>query len=277
MQHPHRFRFKSSRSSGGQDGYILLTLLFFAAVLAITAMAVLPRVAHEIQRDREEELVHRGAQYARALRRYYKKFGRFPTRIEELETSNNLRFLRQRYKDPITGEDFRLLHLGEVKLGLPRSGAGPAPGLPGALGQSPLGAAAAAAGALAAQAGGLGGTAGTGLGPGNSPFGTPGVGGTSGSRGGPVFGGGPIVGVVSTSDKTSIREYSGKAKYSDWQFIFDPALDRGGLLNAPSQPPLQGAVPVGGTPGAPGTPGVPGTTPPPATPEPGPQSPNSPQ
>ena len=84
-------------------------------VLAIAATAVAPGIAFQIRRDREEELIHRGVQYSRAIRRYVKKFGRYPTRIEELENTNNMRFLRKRYKDPVTGQDFKPLHLGEVQ------------------------------------------------------------------------------------------------------------------------------------------------------------------
>ncbi|RDJ93728.1 type II secretion system protein, partial [Lacticaseibacillus rhamnosus] len=99
-----------------QRGYVLLTLMLFVAFLGIAAMAIAPTVAFQAQRDREEEMIHRGVQYSRAVKRYYKKFGRYPTRIEDLENTNNMRFLRRRYKDPITGKDFKLLHVGEVKL-----------------------------------------------------------------------------------------------------------------------------------------------------------------
>src|SRR5216684_9036471 len=97
-----------------QHGYILLTLMLMTVALVIAAAAVLPAISFEIRRDREEELIHRGVQYSRAIRTYYKKFGRYPSRIEELESTNNMRFLRKRYKDPITGKDFKLLHLSDV-------------------------------------------------------------------------------------------------------------------------------------------------------------------
>jgi hypothetical protein len=71
-------------------------------------------------------MVHRGVQYTRAIGAYYKKFGRYPTRLEDLENTNNLRFLRKRYKDPENkNQDFKLLHFGEVKLGF---GGGSIPG-----------------------------------------------------------------------------------------------------------------------------------------------------
>ena len=48
------------------------------------------------------------------------------------------------------------------------------------------------------------------------------------------------MGVVSNSKKEGIREFNRKKKYEEWQFIYDPSSDRGGLLNTPNQPPLQG-------------------------------------
>jgi len=51
-----------------------------------------------------------------AIRRYVKKTGRYPSRLEELENTNNIRFLRKRYKDPLTNKDFKVLHVGEVQL-----------------------------------------------------------------------------------------------------------------------------------------------------------------
>src|SRR6266566_442956 len=110
------FRRQAVQLHPREDGYILLTLMLMTVALVIAAAAVLPAISFEIRRDREEELIHRGVQYSRAIRSYYKKFGRYPTRIEELESTNNLRFLRKRYKDPITGQDFKLLHFGEVKV-----------------------------------------------------------------------------------------------------------------------------------------------------------------
>src|SRR6267378_4510258 len=110
------FRRQPIRPHSREHGYILLTLMLMTVALVIAAAAVLPSISFEIRRDREEELIHRGVQYSRAIRSYYKKFGRYPTRIEELESTNNLRFLRKRYKDPLTGQDFKLLHLGEIQV-----------------------------------------------------------------------------------------------------------------------------------------------------------------
>ena len=73
----------------------------------------LPRVAFETQRNREEMLIERGEQYQRAIGLYLKTVKRYPSKIEDLENTNNIRFLRRRYIDPMTGKDeWRLIHVG---------------------------------------------------------------------------------------------------------------------------------------------------------------------
>jgi len=99
-----------------ERGYILITLLLFVALIAIAAVVMAPVVAFQVKRDRDEELIHRGVQYSRAMKHYVKKFGRYPTRIEDLENTNQVRFLRRRYKDPLTGKDFKILRMGDVQM-----------------------------------------------------------------------------------------------------------------------------------------------------------------
>ena len=111
----------------------MLTLLLAMALLVIFAAAIVPSITFDIKRDREEEMIHRGVQYSRAIRAYYKKFGRYPTKIEDLESSNNLRFLRKRYKDPLNCKnskcaDFKLLHFGDVQMTLSGISGGSIPG-----------------------------------------------------------------------------------------------------------------------------------------------------
>jgi len=113
-----------------EAGYILIIFLVVLTLMMIALTAAAPRLAQQIQRDREIELVHRGEQYARAIKRYYKKFGRYPVRIEDLESTNTLRFLRKRYKDPITGGPWRLVRYGEIQL-LSGGGVGAPAQLPG--------------------------------------------------------------------------------------------------------------------------------------------------
>ncbi|HUA14039.1 MAG TPA: hypothetical protein VMG31_01985 [Verrucomicrobiae bacterium] len=271
---PHR----RPKTSPKESGYILLSLLLMVALMTIFAVAIIPSIKYQVEHDREEELIHRGVQYSRAIRLYYKKFGRYPTKLEDLENTNNLRFLRKRYKDPMTGKDFRLLHFGEVKLTFTGGiGGGTIPGA------SPAGAPMTTSGAGAlGQVSTFGGNGGFGNNSGSSfssstsssaagqnPSAStsdtsqnPGQNAGSGQTGsddssssssgqsgsGQVIGGGPIVGVVSNAkcpprpkdDCEGFREFNHKRKYNEWQFIYDPGTDQGGLLMTPNQPPLMG-------------------------------------
>src|SRR5260370_8561246 len=118
----------ASRSWRSQRGYIMMALTLTVAMVLIGLAAGLPALSAELRRQREEELIHRGTQYARAIRKYHQKFGIYPASLEQLEDTNQLRFLRRRYKDPITGGDLRLLHLGEARLSLRTSGISSASG-----------------------------------------------------------------------------------------------------------------------------------------------------
>jgi type II secretory pathway pseudopilin PulG len=259
------------------------------ALLAIATATAVSSITFNIKRDREEEMIHRGAQYARAIRAYYKKFGRYPATIENLENTNQMRFLRKRYKDPITGKDFRLLHFGEAKMAMGAMGGGVIPGA------NTLN----ANGKLVNAADPTAGNSTTGQNKkqssdsgdaGADAQNTDNAGTDSGNQGsgdqpGQTLGGLPIVGVVSTSKMVGVREYDKKKKYSEWQFVYDPTLDRGMLITAPYQPMQQmfgmppqnvnGPAPTPGlgtgAPGAPGTPPAnsgPPTSPPTSNPEP---------
>jgi type II secretory pathway pseudopilin PulG len=111
---PGSFRPSSGRSD--EDGYILIAVLFLAVMVLIALSIAAPKMAASIERDRELELQHRGKQYVRAIKLYYKKFGAYPPNMEALEKTSEIRYLRKRYKDPITGKDeWHLIHFGENK------------------------------------------------------------------------------------------------------------------------------------------------------------------
>lgn len=96
-----------------ERGSALLIVFLFAAILAITLYTELPSAAFEAQRNREELAIDRGNEYAHAVKLFVRKFGTYPTSIEQLENTNQMRFLRRRFKDPLTGkDDWRLLHAG---------------------------------------------------------------------------------------------------------------------------------------------------------------------
>src|ERR1039458_8324150 len=85
-----------------EDGYVLLYLLLMVALMGIVALAVLVPIKFQLQRDREQELIQRRCQSPPAIRNYYKNFGKYPTRLEDLDNTNNLHYLRKHSKDPVT-------------------------------------------------------------------------------------------------------------------------------------------------------------------------------
>src|ERR1019366_5102485 len=118
-----KLQITNYKSQISQRGYMLITLVLAMALITIALLTVLPEIGQQIRRDREEEMRHRGTSYMRAIQHFYKKFGRYPSRVEELENTNNLRFIRKPYKDPInrdpaTGKerDFKLLHQTDISL-----------------------------------------------------------------------------------------------------------------------------------------------------------------
>ena len=100
-------------AKAGESGFALLLIFAMAATAAIMLYMALPRVAFEAQRDREQLLIERGEQYQRAIQLYFRKFKNYPGSLDALENTNNIRFLRRRYADPLTGKDeWRLIHVG---------------------------------------------------------------------------------------------------------------------------------------------------------------------
>jgi type II secretory pathway pseudopilin PulG len=252
-----------------QQGYMLLAVMLFMALMLIALSVELPRISQQIQREKEEELVHRGREYAIAIKRFYHKNGTYPVSLEQLESTNNLRFLRRRYKDPMTEKgEFKLVHIGEAQISVPTAAAASNPNpsnnlttTPGnttaAPGSNGLGSSASAGGGLnsGSGAGGLGsggigsgGLGSGGLGSGNQPAAAGGITtGTPGNTNQPNGtgqmgtlttqnigngiggqGGGPIIGVASTSTKTSIKEFNNAKEYDQWLFVYDPRVEQAG-------------------------------------------------
>ena len=134
---------KAASADAGEEGYILVAVLFLIVMVLITLSIATPKVAADIQRDREIELQHRGLQYRRAIQLYYRKFNAYPPNIDALVKTSEIRFLRKRYKDTTTGKDeWKLIHFGENKtptamgfFGQPMAGSTLAGTGPGGVGQ----------------------------------------------------------------------------------------------------------------------------------------------
>lgn len=225
---------------------MVFAVVMVALVLIALAVAA-PVVAKQLQRDKELESEHRAHQYVRAIRLYYRKFKTYPPSMEALETSNNVRFLRKQYVDPLTGKnDWRIIHVGENKTtvkgffgeplgGLNTSGAGG--GLGSASGmQSNLGATPGVASGASSSTSGTSSTTVSGGSPLSAGFSGATIGGgAAGSALGSASGLassssgsgglGQIMGVGTAKTGDSILDPNGQTTYETWEFIYDPKIE----------------------------------------------------
>ncbi len=224
---------------------MLVAVVVMVALVLLALSVAAPVIAKSLRRDKEIESEHRAEQYVRAIRLYYRKTHTYPPSLDALKQSNNIRYLRQEYVDPLTGKaDWRILHQGEQKTtvkgffgqelgGIGSGGAGGASlgsaGLGSAGGlSSGIGASAGSAGTsststvgqTSALASGFGGASVTTT-SGNSGS-TGGLGSLSGSASGGV---GPIVGVGPAATGISIADPNGQTTYETWEFWYDPRIE----------------------------------------------------
>jgi hypothetical protein len=197
-----------------QAGFTLLMVVFMVASILIIAAATTPSILTEGRREKEEEMVWRGKQYARAIGLYYRKFGKYPTKIEDITNqTNGIRFLRQAYTDPMNKEDgsWRFIYVG------------PNGQLIGSLRQTNLlqnALSTAGIGGASAFGGGL-----QSLSPPGQQTNSATTANSSESQPQPLDGpvmGGNIIGVGSKIKRPSFRIYLGGDTYQMWEFIWNP-------------------------------------------------------
>jgi type II secretory pathway pseudopilin PulG len=212
-------------------GFALAAMLVAIAILSVMLLVALPTWRHQVQREKEAELVFRGEQYARAIGLYQRRVGAFPPNLDILVDQ---KFLRTRYKDPITGEDFVPVYATAVaEAGSAGRGQGGPTVVP------------AGRGGPATAPAGRGGPV-----PPDAP--QPSSGRTSGALIVEARVQGPsevrlvpqvvrpaalagIVGVVSKSQEQSIRLYNGRDRYDRWLFVYAHISAQPGDL-APARP-----------------------------------------
>jgi type II secretory pathway pseudopilin PulG len=255
---------KSDRARSKESGYVLLAVMLTLTLMLIALSVEAPRIAQQIKRDKEEEMIHRGKDYATAVKRFvHKNGGRYPASIEQLENTNHIRFLRKKYVDPMTGEsDWKMVHVGEAEIKIPA----PNPGLSGGGGQNPGLGGGTPGGQLSNPAGvtpptGQALTQNPAVGQQPNQNGTTGQLGsltTSGIGNGQTVGGGQIMGVASVSKRHSIKEFNDKDEYDQWYFVYDLRLEQSGGSGVTVAAPRAGGTTTGGT-GATGTPGATGS------------------
>jgi type II secretory pathway pseudopilin PulG len=195
-------RFRQARPA--ERGYNMVMLIVVLTVLNIALAATLPLMSTMIQREKEEELVFRGFQYAEAIRIFKIRFQRYPNKLEEL-LEVKPRCIRQLWKDPMTKD-------GKWGLIFDNNGVPLIPQVPTGGVQTP-------------------------------PRGEPpqeGDGGGQGASGTPKNGEtvtiGPIVGVRSKSHKAAHLVFYGHERYDEWQFtanLLVTAAQRGSVPGCP--------------------------------------------
>jgi type II secretory pathway pseudopilin PulG len=199
---------------GSSTGYAMVALLVALSVMSILLVVAMPVWRQASQREKEAELVFRGKQYARAIELFQRKMpGALPPNVDLLVDQ---KYLRKKYKDPITGDDFLLVRQGEGT-----SGAQPGSPSPGST-----------TGRQTTPPGGRGG-------PSTQPGG--------------VVGG--IMGVASKSTAASLLIYNGRTKYSEWQFVYVAQTQTPGAGGAPGPGGRGGPRGEGGPGVPPGGPG----------------------
>jgi type II secretory pathway pseudopilin PulG len=113
---------------GNQRGYAMAALLVGIGVMMLLMTVAMPVWRTQAQREKEAELVFRGEQIARGINLYTRKMGggNFPPNIDVLVQG---RFLRKKYKDPMT--ERREWDLNLAGGGLQRQGGAPQQQQPG--------------------------------------------------------------------------------------------------------------------------------------------------
>jgi type II secretory pathway pseudopilin PulG len=210
-----------SHARAAEAGYNMVMLIVAITVLSIMVAAVLPLMSTEIRREKEEELVFRGFQYAEAIRLFHQRNQRYPNKLDEL-LEVKPRCIRQLWKDPMTKDGkWGLIFQNQGQPVNPTQNPNDPEGRP--LPPPPPG-------------------------PKKPPDPDKGKGDASTPdpntpKAGDVVAVGPIVGVYSKSTQTSFLVLYGHNRYDEWRFTED--LIRGGGVQRGS---------VGGAPGI-GNPG----------------------
>jgi len=200
----------AGQESGGNRGYAMVMLLVAMGVMAVVWTTALPAWSQLAKREKEEELIFRGNQYARAIGLFQRKYAnQSPPSLQVLLEQ---KFLRKKYKDPMVPDgEFQLLYQTVQQ---PGSSGGGQPAGSWGRGQPPE-------------------TQGRANQP-ASGFTTPGGIAIPGQ-----VTGAPIIGVTSKSKEESLRTYTGATHYNEWQFIYLATTRQPGAAGGP--PGAQGA------------------------------------
>jgi len=205
---------------------VLVAVMFLMAIFILALSIAVPKMRASIELDRERETMQRGKQYARAVKFYYKKFNAYPPNMEALVKTSNIRFLRKRYTDPMTGkDDWRPIRFGENKtpvamgfFGQPLALSGSTVAGTGTSGGNSLTGSTSLTDSSGSTASSTSTTAGTS----STTTGSS----SSSSTTGQTFGGAGIIGFAPGKQAQSILLYKKKDHFNEWEFLYSPAADR---------------------------------------------------
>ena len=189
---------RPTRQRRADAGYAMAVLLVGLVIMSVMLTVAMPVWHQMMQREKEEELIFRGTQYARAVGLFQRKYaGGFPPSVDVLVQQ---KFLRKKYKDPMVADgEFQLIPPGAMQAG--QTG----PSLPTTAASRP------------GQTSSFQASSGT-----SRPTQT-GLGGLSAGVAG-------LIGVMSKSTDKSIRIYNGRDHYNEWVFVFTGSAGRGGAI-----------------------------------------------
>ncbi|HXE79942.1 MAG TPA: hypothetical protein VNK41_04270, partial [Vicinamibacterales bacterium] len=108
---------KADPHANPEAGYAMVALLVAIALMSVSLTAALPVWRQQIQREKEAELIWRGEQYDRAIQLYRQRYG--APGPPDLDVLVKEKFLRKKYKDPITGKDFAVRPVGPTGAAAP--------------------------------------------------------------------------------------------------------------------------------------------------------------
>lgn len=243
-----------------EEGYILLIMMMAATLLLISLAAAVPSVYVEGKREREKELIFRGEQYARAIELFHTHFNRYPTSIKELLHTNNMSFLRQRFRDPmVKNGKWRYIYATANGIVLNSKILGPPGKQKGIFGNSKGGSKSQTTNSQPSGQTSQTNSQQNGLGLGTfSLSGSESSGGQSqlGKNSSNFFGdknklvGVYIVGVASTSHQQSIGVFDNRTQYDEWEFLGIPGAPGAPNLGVPAGLPAASHSSSGSKPGA---------------------------
>src|SRR5262249_12648612 len=112
---------RARESHPGESGHTLLIVLVMCMIMIIGTTVAMKVWSTVIQRDREDELIFRGRQYAMALYLYRKSKGTLPTDLKQLDekVEGGKYVSRRQYLDPITGKEFGVIMQGPNNAPIP--------------------------------------------------------------------------------------------------------------------------------------------------------------